>query len=167
VCFPALGRDGASFGPSPSSTSACAPAPPSHETVTYPMATHTPVFRPDFTCSDGSGNPKTCLRVRVRRVDELSRAHLTVAASGCQQHQPIRRALLHGVRRSRLGHSSTHRRPERYGAGLNFRRRPRRPGFFAAAVAREEVTRGWRHGASGALTRALLPSSINHLMCIK
>jgi hypothetical protein len=66
----------------------------------------------DFSCADGSVKSNDCLGVWLRRVDELSRAtgaHLTVqvAASGCQQHQLIRHAPLHGVRRSRLGLLST------------------------------------------------------------
>jgi hypothetical protein len=118
------------------STPACAPAPPSHATVTFRVPPsrcrlgshlsersskfisgslkietphpHVPhADSRDFSCSDGSGNPKDRLgfgcvgSCRVRRCARPSRTFLP--ASGCQQHQPIRHAPLLGVRRySRL-----------------------------------------------------------------
>jgi hypothetical protein len=55
----------------------------------------------DFICADGSRDPKSLGFGCVGLMSYLVRragAHLTVAASGCQQHQPIRNVPLHGVR---------------------------------------------------------------------
>jgi hypothetical protein len=48
----------------------------------------------DFSCSGGSGNPKTVLVARVNELSRATGAHLTVAASGCQQHHPRRLAAI-------------------------------------------------------------------------
>ena len=48
----------------------------------------------DFSCSGGSGNPKTILVARVNELSRATGAHLTVAASGCQQHHPRRLAAI-------------------------------------------------------------------------
>jgi hypothetical protein len=105
---------------------------------------HTPIFRIlAALTAQGIQRPS---RVWVRRVDELSRAtgaHLTVAASGRQQHQPTRHVPSHGVRRSRLSHLSTRRRPGRCGAcGFAGLSEDGRPHFLPPALSGNKSSEG-------------------------
>jgi hypothetical protein len=78
---------------------------------------------------------------------------------GCQKHQPIHHVPSHGVRRRRLGHLSTHRRPGRCGAGSFAGLSEGCRVACAAAVAREEVSmsRGYHNQSQSPLWPSMPP----------
>jgi hypothetical protein len=108
----------------------------------------------DFRCSGGSGNPKTVRGVWVRRVDELSRVRRVRTSQ--YQHQ-VANNNSPSVMRRWMESAAADWVALAPAAGLDAAARG--CGFaglseggpsatlVAAAVAREEVTRRWRHGA--------------------